>query len=53
MKLDIQKDLYASEVPGARGKGTVQHKTKPLAGSGGTGVLPRSLIRLRQGKSKM
>lgn len=40
MKLDIQKDLYASEVPGATGKKTVQHKTKPLAGSGGTEWYP-------------
>lgn len=50
MKLDIQKDLYASEVPGARGKETAQHKAKPLAGSGGTGMIPQSLIRLKQGK---
>lgn len=32
------------------GEKKVQHKTKPLAGSGGTGVVPQSLIRLRQRK---
>lgn len=49
MKLDIQKDPYVSKVPEAKEIRVVYQKTKMLAGSGSTALVPRLLRKLRQG----